>query len=208
MKRSCFVILLITIVFSLSACVGNTEGSHTEETRTTPEASTSSNASIRTENNGVKNPQNNPEASIPTPQTSKQVGGRTNEIDQYDNSTESLAMSKIRIQIGEQTFYATLYNNPSTNGLIKLLPLTLNMQELNGNEKYFYFSEDLPSDSARVDEIQTGDLMLYGSDCLVLFYNSFSTSYRYTRLGRIEDITGLVEALGTGSVSVKIDIEK
>lgn len=184
MKRSCFVILLIIIMLSLSACAGNTEGSHTEET------------------------QSNPQTSIPTPQANTQIEGRTNEIDQSDNSKESLAISKIGIQIGEQTFYATLYNNPSTDGLIKRLPLTLNMQELNGNEKYFYFSEALPSDSARVDEIQTGDLMLYGSDCLVLFYNSFSTSYSYTRLGRIEETTGLVEALGTGSVSVIIDIEK
>ncbi|MDP4160468.1 MAG: cyclophilin-like fold protein, partial [Bacillota bacterium] len=64
------------------------------------------------------------------------------------------------------------------------------------------------TDSARISEIQTGDLMLYGSDCLVLFYNSFSTSYSYTRLGRIEDPAGVVEALGNGSVSVKIDIEK
>jgi hypothetical protein len=44
--------------------------------------------------------------------------------------------------------------------------------------------------------------MLYGSTCLVLFYKDFSTSYSYTKLGSIEDISGLTDALGGGSVQV------
>lgn len=53
--------------------------------------------------------------------------------------------------------------------------------------------------------IQTGDLMLYGSSCLVLFYESFRTSYSYTRLGRVENPSGLASALGRGSVSVTFE---
>ena len=45
-------------------------------------------------------------------------------------------------------------------------------------------------------------LMLFGSDCLVLFYESFSSYYRYTPLGYLEDTAGLVEALGRGDVKV------
>lgn len=44
--------------------------------------------------------------------------------------------------------------------------------------------------------------MLFGSDCVVLFYQSFDTRYSYTRIGRVVDPTGIVETLGTGSATV------
>lgn len=106
------------------------------------------------------------------------------------------------IQVGNKSFRATLYDNDSTRALTAKLPLTLNMDELNGNEKLYFFSEKFPANSERVGNIRSGDLMLYGSDCLVLFYKSFSTSYSYTRLGYIEDANGLAAALGGGSVQV------
>ena len=76
------------------------------------------------------------------------------------------------------------------------------MHELNGNEKYCYMNESPPASSRRVGQIRTGDLMLYGSDCLVLFYESFQTSYSYTPLGHAENAEELAAALGTGDVEV------
>jgi hypothetical protein len=89
-----------------------------------------------------------------------------------------------------------------------MLPLTVNMSELNGNEKYCYLSESLPTKSERPSGIQKGDLMLYGSDCLVLFYESFSTSYSYTALGKIDDPEGLEKALGSGAVRVTFESQQ
>lgn len=111
-------------------------------------------------------------------------------------------MPTINIQIGNKNFTATLYDNKSTRALLAKLPMTLNMDELNGNEKLYFFSEKFPADSERVGNIKTGDIMLYGSNCLVLFYKSFSTSYSYTKLGYINDVTRLADVLGSGSVQV------
>ena len=115
---------------------------------------------------------------------------------------EENTMPAVNIQVGNKNFTATLYDNDTARALLEKLPLTLNMDELNGNEKFFFFSEKFPANSERVGNIRAGDLMLYGSDCLVLFYKSFSTSYSYTRLGYMEDAAGLAEALGNGSTEV------
>ena len=113
----------------------------------------------------------------------------------------------ITLTIGEQTFSATLLENESTHQLLALFPMTLDMNELNGNEKYFYLDGDLPVESQQPGQINAGDLMLYGNNCLVLFYETFSSGYSYTRLGSVDDPAGLVEALGTGGVTVSFAIE-
>lgn len=86
-----------------------------------------------------------------------------------------------------------------------MLPLTINMEELHGNEKYYYLDNSLPTESSNVGEINTGDIMLYGSDCLVLFYDTFDTSYSYTRIGYITDTAGLKDAVGSGSVTITFE---
>lgn len=88
-----------------------------------------------------------------------------------------------------------------------MLPLEVNMIELNNNEKYCDLPNSLPTNSSNPQIIKSGDLMLYGSKTLVLFYKSFSTSYSYTKLGVIDDATGLEEALGKGNVIVKFESE-
>ena len=115
---------------------------------------------------------------------------------------EESTMSKIEIMIENETFSATLYDNAAAKALMDMLPLTLNMSELNGNEKYYYLDADLPENASRPSGIKTGDIMLYGNSCLVLFYESFSTSYSYTPLGYVDDPTGFAAALGSDNVQV------
>jgi hypothetical protein len=115
--------------------------------------------------------------------------------------------SKMKIKVGNKVFTATLYDNATSTAFKSMLPLTINMAELNGNEKYVDLSGSLPTNASNPGTIQTGDLMLYGSNTLVLFYKTFSTSYSYTKLGRIEDVTGLVAALGRDNVSVTFELQ-
>ena len=113
--------------------------------------------------------------------------------------------STMRITIGEYTFEALLEDNPTAEALKEHLPLELAMSELNGNEKYYYLDFDLPADSYSPGRIQAGDIMLYGRSCLVVFYESFSTPYTYTRIGHIEDVTDLRAAVGSGDVQMQFE---
>lgn len=115
--------------------------------------------------------------------------------------------SKMKIKIGTSTFTATLYGNATATAFKSLLPMTVNMVELNRNEKYVDLPRNLPTNASNPGTIQTGDLMLYGSSTLVLFYKTFPTSYSYTRLGRIDDVTGLAAAVGSGNVTVIFELE-
>jgi len=132
---------------------------------------------------------------------------KNTEVTASSNDISNTDSMKLKITVGANTFSGILYNNETVVAFKTKLPLTINMSELNGNEKYFDLPNSLPADASNPGTIQTGDLMLYGSNTLVLFYKSFSTSYNYTRLARIENPSGLTAALGLGSITVKFELE-
>lgn len=118
-----------------------------------------------------------------------------------------IANGKIKITVNSQTFTATLLDNNSAKAFKEMLPVAITMSELNGNEKYYDFPNSLPTNSSNPETIKSGDLMLYGSKALVLFYQSFSTSYSYTKLGTIDDAAGLASTLGSGNATVTFELE-
>jgi hypothetical protein len=111
-------------------------------------------------------------------------------------------IKQIKISVGERAFTATMAATESASALAALLPVTLKMIELNGNEKYAQLPTDLPTNEVKPNSIQVGDLMLYGSKTLVLFYKTFSTNYSYTPLGKVDDAAGLAKAFGAANVQV------
>ena len=115
--------------------------------------------------------------------------------------------NRLKIKIGSKTFHVTLLDNPKVTAFKARLPLTISMSELNGNEKLYNFPANLPTDASNPRTINTGDLMIYSSNVLVLFYKSFATSYSYTRLGRISDPSGLETAVGAGNVEVLFELD-
>lgn len=108
----------------------------------------------------------------------------------------------IQIRIGSEVFTLSLFDNETGRAFRELLPLTVSMDDVNSNEKFVRLPQNLPTVAVTPATIRTGDLMLYGSDGLVLFYKTFSTSYSYTRIGTLRNPAGLEAALGRAMVVI------
>lgn len=114
--------------------------------------------------------------------------------------------TKINLKINNRSYKATLENNQTAMEFIELLPMTINMNDHLSNEKFYDLSRELTTNSSSPGKINAGDIMLFGSNTLVLFYDSFSTPYNYTRLGKIDDILDLKLVLGNSNIEVTFEI--
>ena len=109
--------------------------------------------------------------------------------------------------IGQRRFGVALADTAAARAFAAAMPLSLEMAELNGNEKHADLREPLPANAARPGTIRSGDLLLYGARTVVIFYATFDSSYSYTRLGQVDNPAALTQALGTQGVRVTFSLQ-
>lgn len=129
--------------------------------------------------------------------------GCNKKVEEKTNIKENNNMEEItmKIIINNNEYQVDLEENDTTKELVKLLPQEYQMNELNGNEKYVYLDKSLPTNSYDPKHINKGDIMLFGDNCLVLFYKSFDTSYSYTKIGHINNL----EDLSKNNIKVRFE---
>lgn len=143
-------------------------------------------------------------------QTNHHEAPRSDSTQQTDDADASniLTMIDLSIIVGSKEFSAKFFDNQTTQALIEQFTLTVDMSDLNGNEKYYYLPNALHTAAEQPGEIHAGDIMLYGDNCLVIFYETFSSSYEYTRLGYIQDSANFAQAVSNGNIKVTFDLVK
>ena len=129
----------------------------------------------------------------------EETNNSTNEV--IETKESDVKVSDIKVIINDKTFTLKLENNKTAEEFINLLPQEFTMSELNGNEKYVYMDNSLTTNAYNPKHIEKGDVMLFGDNCLVIFYKSFDTSYSYTKIGHIDNL----EDLGNGSITAKFE---
>ena len=126
----------------------------------------------------------------------KNIQNNSNNIKVSDDK-----LSNLSITIDNNQYIINLEDNDTVKEFLTILPQKFIMNELNGNEKYVYLDESLKVNPTNVKTINAGDVMIYGNNCLVIFYKTFNTSYSYTKIGHIDNLPNL----GNSNVSVEIN---
>ena len=119
-----------------------------------------------------------------------------------NNKTVEKVSDTVKVYINDKEYKLNLYDNETSSSLIKLFPIEVTMKNLNENEVYVYLDEEFPTNSSNPKTINAGDVMLYGDNCLVIFYKTFNTSYSYTKIGHIDNLPIINED------TVRVRIEK
>lgn len=112
------------------------------------------------------------------------------------------------LQIGDSSFTVILESNEAVDAfadMMKDAPIVIQMSDYSGFEKVGSLGTSLPTSNQQTTT-QSGDIVLYNGSQIVIFYGS--NSWSYTRLGKIDDLSGWEDALGSGDVTVTFSIEK
>ena len=134
---------------------------------------------------------------------SSQPASQSNDNDITEENTEE----NMVLQIGDSSFTATLESNEAVDALVDMMkdaPIEIQMSDYSGFEKVGSLGTSLPTSNTQTTT-QSGDIVLYNGNQIVIFYGS--NSWSYTRLGHIDDLTGWEEALGNGDVTVTFTLE-
>ena len=126
------------------------------------------------------------------------IGCKDNNSNGSDNSASDVKVNEtkevnnmVKAIINKEEYIVNLEDNETAKSFVKMLPKKYDMSELNGNEKYIYLDDSLPTNAFNPKHIDAGDVMLFGNNCLVIFYKSFDTSYSYTKIGHIDNLGDL-----------------
>ncbi len=202
MKKIICMALIFALLFTIAAC-----GSSGEEQNTgkkpefgtnlpnPPDAGPEDAKESETEAGAVQKSEVQSEIQ-PTESTQERTGQEITEM-------------KMKIQVEDTTFTATLAENSSVDALGELLadgPLTLNMSDYANMEKGADLGVILPQNNEQMNT-QAGDIILYQGKTFVIYYDT--NSWSLTPIGKIDnvDAESLRTALGAGDVTVTLSLE-
>ncbi len=174
--------LIFTLLFTITSCGGSEEK----------------------QNPGIK-PESGTNTSAPADAASE--GERETTIE--SKTAQEVTQMKMKIQVKDTIFTATLAQNSSVDALKELMadgPLTLNMSDYAGMEKGADLGVTLPQNNEPMNT-QAGDIILYQGRTFVIYYDT--NSWSLTPIGKIDnvDAKSLKEVLGTGNVTVTLSLE-
>lgn len=126
------------------------------------------------------------------------------------NKSEDTMPVEIKITVSGKSLPVKIEDNVATKALVAALreaSITYEAHDYGGFEKVGGIGRTLPSGDSQITT-QPGDVILYASDQIVLFYGS--NSWSYTRIGKIQygtldELKNFLQA-GKGNISVTLSL--
>lgn len=108
------------------------------------------------------------------------------------NSSNSIIPNEtqtVKMTVGENELYITIYDNPTSRDFLSKLPLTLTFEDYNATEKISYLPETLTTEDAPDSfDPDVGDVALYAPwGNLSVFYKDFRDSAGLISIGHMDD---------------------
>ena len=125
------------------------------------------------------------------------------------NYNVNVDYNTMNLKVNNSTMKVKLSDNAATKALVERLKegtITYNAYDYGGFEKVGALGFSLPSNDTYITT-EPGDIMLYTSNQLCIFFDS--NSWEYTPIGKIEGMTKqqLKDAFGTGEVSITLSLD-
>lgn len=192
MKKIWITLMALFLIFCVSACgmAGQSSDSETQQVGNSRQAESSTSL-------------DNSESAKTSAQTDNESESAPTE---KNDETEFDTAMKMNVQIGDKIFTATLEDNAAVRELIEMMrqaPVSIDMSDYSGFEKVGFLGRNLTTDNHQITT-GTGDIVLYNGNQIVMFYGS--NSWSYTKIGRIDDLTGWEDVLGSGGITAVFTI--
>ena len=213
-KRILTVFIALTMLIAMTGC-----GSRQEQ-NTSSDSATEEAAARTTETDKASDPLQEDAAQMSKEDDSSNTSGMNDparpseqadaeEPATEETGTEEVKAKMLRMMIGNTAVAVDWENNESVEALkaqCENEPLVIQMSMYGGFEQVGPIGSRLPSNDAQTTT-SAGDIVLYSSNQIVVFYGS--NSWAYTRLGHItdQDASGMASLLSNGNVTITISME-
>jgi hypothetical protein len=213
-KRILTVFIALTMLIAMTGC-----GSRQEQ-NTSSDSATGEAAARTTETDKASDPLQEDAAQMSKEDDSSNTSGMNDparpseqadaeEPATEETGTEEVKAKMLRMMIGNTAVAVDWENNESVEALkaqCENEPLVIQMSMYGGFEQVGPIGSRLPSNDAQTTT-SAGDIVLYSSNQIVVFYGS--NSWAYTKLGHItdQDASGMAGLLSNGNVTITISME-
>ena len=116
---------------------------------------------------------------------------KNSEIKDQQNQSEVGILPDIKMTINGKQYTIKSESNKATENFLANLPLSIELIQVNENEKKGYVYFKLITDAKKMGKVEEGDLLLYGDSYVILATKAFKTKDMYTKLGHIQNIDGI-----------------